>query len=156
MKVETADYIWAVLSFITVGVTFHLGVLLYGLLAIYGMMVLLFLYHAGRVKKRLAGTVAVYGTVTEYREKKESRTYYYPVVEYETEDGRLISSMYTYPDKEMKYEIGDEEMICYDPDDPIFFYFANRESELTENYYRYMIYGGIPALIVLILIFALR
>lgn len=152
MKVEFADFIWAVLSFIIVGVSFHFGYLLYGLLVIYGMMVMLFLYHVFKVKKRLADTAAVYGTVTEYHIKKETRTYYYPVVEYETEDGRLISSVYTYPDKEQKYEIGAEELICYDPDDPIFFYFANREKELTENYYRYIFFGGIPALIVLLLI----
>lgn len=156
MKVEKIDYIWAVLSFVIVGISFHMGYLLYGLLIIYALMTALFLYHIFTVKKRLAGTSAVYGTITEYREKKERCTYYYPVVEYETEDGRNISSMYLYPDKEMKYEIGDEEMICYDPDDPIFFYFANRENELTENYYRYIVFSSVFAVIVVILIFALR
>ncbi|MBO5163734.1 MAG: DUF3592 domain-containing protein [Ruminococcus sp.] len=156
MKVEKADYVWAVLSFITVGVSFHFGYLLYGLLAIYGFMVLLFLYHVFKVKKQISGTEAAFGKITEYRTKKGSRTYYYPVVEFETADGRSVSSVYTYPDKEQKYEIGDEELIRYDPDDPIFFYFANRENELTDNYYRYILFGGIPALIVLILIFALR
>ena len=154
MKVEKADYIWAVISFITVGVSFHFGYLLYGLLTIYGFMVLLFLYHVFTVKKHISGTEAAFGKITEYHIKKESRTYYYPVVEFETADGRMISSVYPYPDKEQKYKIGDEELIRYDPDDPIFFYFANRENELTDNYYRYIFFGGVAALFVLIVILA--
>ncbi len=154
MNVEKIDYIWAVLSFITVGVTYHFGCLLYGILGIYFLMVLLFLYHIFEIKKRLKNTVAVYGRITGYHTARGSGIHYYPVVNYETEDGREINSVYTIADSEQKYDIGDEEMICYDPDDPLFFYFANREAELTANYYRYMIFGGIPALFILIAILA--
>lgn len=154
MNVEKIDYIWAVLSFIAVGVTYHFGCLLYGILGIYVLMVLLFLYHIFEVKKRLKNTVAVYGRITGYHTAKGSGTHYYPVVNYETEDGREISSVYTIADSEQKYDIDDEEMICYDPDNPLFFYFANREAELTANYYRYIIFGGIPAFFVLIAILA--
>lgn len=154
MNVEKIDYIWAVVSFITVGVTYHYGYLLYGLLGIYVLMVAVFLYHIFKVKKRLKNTIAVYGRITDYHTEKGTRTHYYPIVCYETEDGTEISSAYTIADKEKKYEIGDEEMICYDPYDELFFYFANRESELTANYYRYIIFGGIAAIFVLIAIFA--
>lgn len=154
MNVEKIDYIWAVVSFITVGVTYHYGYLLYGLLGIYALMVAVFLYHIFKVKKRIRNTVAVYGRITDYHTEKGTRTHYYPIVRYETEDGTEISSAYTIADKEKKYDIGDEEMICYDPYDELFFYFANRESELTTNYYRYIIFGGIAAIFVLIAILA--
>lgn len=154
MNVEKIDYIWAVVSFITVGVTYHYGYLLYGLLGIYALMVAVFLYHIFKVKKRIRNTVAVYGRITDYHTEKGTRTHYYPIVRYETEDGTEISSTYTIADKEKKYDIGDEEMICYDPYDELFFYFANRESELTTNYYRYIIFGGIAAIFVLIAILA--
>lgn len=154
MNVEKIDYIWAVVSFITVGVTYHFGYLLYGLLGIYALMVLVFLYHIFKVKKQIKNTIAVYGRIVDYHTEKGAGTHYYPIVRYETEEGTEISSAYTIADKEKKYEIGDEEMICYDPYDESFFYFANRESELTENYFRYIIFGGIPALLVLIAIFA--
>lgn len=154
MNVEKIDYIWAIVSFITVGVTYHYGYLLYGLLGIYALMVAVFLYHIFKVKKRLKNTIAVYGRITDYHTEKGTRTHYYPIVRYETEDGTEISSAYTIADKEKKYDIGDEEMICYDPYDELFFYFANRESELTTNYYRYIIFGGIAALFVLIAILA--
>lgn len=154
MNVEKIDYIWAFVSFITVGVTYHYGYLLYGLLGIYAFMVAVFLYHIFKVRKRIRNTVAVYGRIVDYHTEKGTRTHYYPIVRYETEDGTEISSAYTIADKEKKYEIGDEEMICYDPDDELFFYFANRESELTENYFRYIIFGGFPALLVLIAILA--
>ncbi|MDE6788988.1 MAG: DUF3592 domain-containing protein [Ruminococcus sp.] len=154
MNVEKIDYIWAIVSFITVGVTYHYGYLLYGLLGIYVLMVAVFLYHIFKVKKRIRNTVAVYGRITDYHTEKGTRIHYYPIVRYETEDGTEISSAYTIADKEKKYDIGDEEMICYDPYDELFFYFANRESELTTNYYRYIIFGGIAAIFVLIAILA--
>lgn len=154
MNVEKIDYIWAVISFITVGVTYHYGYLLYGLLGIYVFMAAVFLYHIYKIKKHMKNTVAVYGTITDYHTKKSGKTYYYPVVDYETEEGRQISSVYTIADSEQKYNIGDEELICYDPDNPIFFYFINRKDEFTDIYYRYIIFGGVLALFVLIAIFA--
>lgn len=156
MNVEKIDYIWAVVSFITVGVTYHFGYLLYGLLGIYVLMVAVFAYHIIKVKRRIKNTVAVYGRIVDYHTEKGTRKHYYPIVRYETEDGTEISSAYSISDTEQKYDIGDEEMICYDPDDEMFFYFSNRESELTTNYYRYIIFGGIAALFVLIAIFAYR
>ena len=155
MKVEKADYIWAILSFIAVGVTFHFGYLLYGLLGIYAAMVLLFVYHIYRIKNRIANTEAAYGKITGYRTEKTSREYYYPIVEYETAEDELISAVYTYPDKEKRYEIGDEELIRYDTNDSLFFYFANRERELTEIYYRSIFFGGIAAAVLVVIIIAL-
>ena len=111
MKVEKADYIWAVVSFIAVGVTYHFGYLLYGLLGIYAAMVLLFLYHIKKIKKRIENTEAAYGKITDYRTEKTTKEYYYPVVEYETAENELISAAYTYPDKEKRYEIGYEELV---------------------------------------------
>lgn len=155
MKVEKADYIWAIVSFIAVGVTYHFGYLLYGLLGIYAAMVLLFLYHIKKIKKRIENTEAAYGKITDYHTEKTTKEYYYPVVEYETAENELISAAYTYPDKKKRYEIGDEELVRYTPDDPMFFYFANRENELTEIYYRSIFLGGIAAAVVVIAIIAL-
>ena len=152
MKVGVADYIWAIASFITVCVSFHYGNLLYGLLGIYIFMVALFMWHIFTVKKRLSRSVAVFGTISDYHEAKEVRKHYYPVVKYETEDGRPVSSVYTVADSVMRYEIGSQEMICYDPDDPIFFYFANRENDMVKDYYRFIIFGSVPALLVLLMI----
>ena len=76
----------------------------------------------------------------------------YPIVNYETEEGRDISSVYTIADKEEKYELGEEVMICYSPDDPMFFYFSDRTDELTGDYYRYILYGGIIAALLFIII----
>ena len=154
MKVGTADYIWAILSFITIGVTFHYGYLLYGLLGIYVAMVLLFLWHIATVRKRLSRSVAVFGTISDYHIATEVLKHYYPILQYETEDGRPVSSVYTIADTKQRYEIGSQEMICYDPEDPIFFYFANRENDMLKDYYRYIIFGSIPALAVLILLIA--
>ena len=152
MKVGIADCIWAALSFIAVGVTFHYGCLPFGLLMIYVFMVLLFLWHISSVRSRQRRTVAAFGTITDYHEATELRKHYYPVVEYETEDGRAVSSVYTVADRIMRYEIGTQEMICYDPDDPVFFYFANRENDMVKDYYRFIIFGSIPALFVLMMV----
>lgn len=155
MKVEKADFVWAVFVLITVGVTFHFGILLYGLLGIYASMVLLFGYHIRSIKKRIENSEAAYGKILSYRTENSLINYYYPEVEFETEDGELISAMYRYPDREKKYEIGDEELIHYSPDDPMFFYFADREKELTEIYYRSIIIGGIIAAVVAVAIIIL-
>ncbi len=72
-------------------------------------------------------------------------------MKYETETGREITSVYTVGERKQRYEIGDEEMICYDPDNPMFFYFANREDELTRDYFRFIIFGGIIAALLFII-----
>ncbi|MCR5076144.1 MAG: DUF3592 domain-containing protein [Ruminococcus sp.] len=154
MKVNTEDYVWAVASFILLGVSYHFGYLLYGILAVYVLMVVLFMEHIFKVKKRLSRSVAAYGTVTGYHEARSGGKYYYPILNYDTEDGRTVSSVYTVADRKQRYAEGSQELICYDPDDPIFFYFADRENEMTRDYYRYIFFGSIPALFVLIIILA--
>ena len=67
-----------------------------------------------------------------------------------TEDGREVTSAYTVSDRKKRYEIGSEEVICYDPHDPMFFCFAGREDELTRDYLRFLLIGGVIAAIVLI------
>ena len=152
MKVGIADCIWAVVSLIIVGVSFHYGYLLYGILAIYVLMVVLFMWHISQIRKRLSRSVAVFGTISEYHEATEVRKHYYPIVKYETEDGRPVSSVYSVSDTVMRYEVGSQEMICYDPEDPIFLYFANRENDMVKDYYRAIIFGSVPALLVLLIL----
>ena len=154
MNTDKIDYVWAAVSFIIVGVTFHYGVFLYGLLGIYLLFALLMATHIFRVKKRMDRTEAVYAQITDYREVNGVPKHFYPVVRYETTEGRTVSSVYTVAAKSKLYEVAEEELICYDPDDPVFFYFSSRSFELTSHYYRYMVYGGIPALFVIIAIFA--
>ena len=152
MKVGLADCIWACISLVIVGVSFHFGMLLYGIIVIYLLMVGLFLWHIHDVKKRLSRTVAVFGKITEYRTAFEVGKRCYPVVEYETEEGELIEAVYSVSDTKQRYKVGDEEMVCYDPDDPMFFYFANRENDMTRDYYRFIMFGCIPAAAALIYI----
>lgn len=151
MKVEKIDIVWAVISFVTVGITFHFGVLLYGLLGIYAAMSLLFLYHIRKINKRIEASEAAYAKITEYHIEKTTVEYFYPVAEYETAEGELVSAVYSYPDKEKKYEIGAEELIRYTPDEPLFFYFANRENELTEIYRKSIFLGGIAAAVIAVI-----
>lgn len=152
MKIGLADCIWAALSMLTVGITFHYNCLLYGLLGIYVMMVALFLWHISSVRKRQSRSVAVFATISDYHIATEVVKHYYPIVKYETEDGRPVSSVYSVADNVQRYEIGSQEMICYDPDDPIFFYFANKENDLVKDYYKFIIFGSVPALLVLLMI----
>jgi hypothetical protein len=148
-EVGKAELIWAAVSMVIIGVSFRYGWLLYGLVLVYGLMAGLFVYRIVSIRRRMSRSVAVYGTVTGYRQPKSGRGYI-PVVAYETETGRDISSVYSYVDKEMLYETGTEKMICYDPDDPMFFYFADRESDLTRDYFTFLVFGGVIAAAVLI------
>lgn len=147
MKTETIDYIWAVLSFITVGVSFHMGYLLYGLVLIFFSMAGVMFWHIMSVRTRLRKTVAVYGTITGYQTKKGAGVHHYPLVRYTTEEGREINSIYTIAESSMRYETGDEEMICYDPEDPMFFCFAAHQDDFVVNYYRLMIFALICAVV---------
>ena len=151
MKVNTIDYIWSALSVITVCVSYYFGKLGYGVLAVYAFMAVIFVWHILKVKKQILNSVAVYGTVMGYRTADGGRVIY-PIVNYETEEGRDISSVYTVADKEEKYELGEEVMICYSPDDPMFFYFSDRTDELTGDYYRYILFGGVIAAALFIII----
>lgn len=151
MKVNIIDYIWAALSVVTVCVSYHFGKLGYGVLIVYAFMAFIFASHIFKVRKQMSNSVAAYGTVMGYRTADGGRVIY-PIVNYETEEGRDISSVYTIADKEEKYELGEEVMICYSPDDPMFFYFSDRTDELTGDYYRYILYGGIIAALLFIII----
>lgn len=150
MKVEKIDILWSVISVFIVGISYRKDRLIYGLLLIYGLMVILFLYHIFKIRRSISGSIAVYGTITGYR-ASETKTESFPIVKYETETGREITSVYTVGERKQRYEIGDEEMICYDPDNPMFFYFANREDELTRDYFRFIIFGGIIAALLFII-----
>ena len=76
------------------------------------------------------------------------------MVRYTTETGREVTSVYTVEDSKQRYEIGAEEMVCYDPDDPMFFYFSNRKEELYRDYVRFIVYGGAVSAILLLLLAA--
>lgn len=150
MKVEKIDIVWAAVSMVIVGVSFRKGRLIDGLLLIYGLMVLLFALHIYIIRRRLKNSVAVFGTITDYHVSRTKKGFY-PIVKYETENGREITSVYTVEDRQKRFETGDEEMICYDPDDPMFFYFSGREYELTKDYYRFIFIGGVIAAVLFII-----
>lgn len=150
MKVEKIDYLWSVISMIVVGVSFAKGHLIYGLLIIYGLMLILFYYHILKIRSYMAESVAVFGEITDYHEDRRSKRVF-PIVRYTTAGGREITSAYTVSSKERRYEIGDEELICYSPDDPMFFYFSGKESELYKDYYRFIIVGGIVAAVLFVI-----
>lgn len=151
MKVEKIDYVWAVLSFIAVGVSFHFGYLLYGIVGIFLALAGLMFCHIAAVRKMFQRTVAVYGRVTGYHTDKGVVTHYFPMVSFETEDGRTIDTICSAADSKQKYEIGAEEMICYDPDDPMLFYFSSCENEFAGKYYKLMIFAVIAAAVTFII-----
>lgn len=70
-------------------------------------------------------------------------------MKYTTESGREITSVYTVEDRQKRFEIGDEELICYDPEDPMFFYFSGRENELTKDYFLFILIGGMISAVLL-------
>jgi len=150
MKVSIIDIVWAVVSMIVLAVSFRMGHLIYGLLIIYAMMTVIFFAHIFRIRKNICNSVAVYGEITDYHKEKTNKGYC-PVVKYTTEDGREITSIYTVVSRKQKFETGTEVMICYDPENPMAFYFMGRENELTETYYRFIITGGIVSVILLLL-----
>ncbi|MBR1738924.1 MAG: hypothetical protein IJ737_01410 [Ruminococcus sp.] len=150
MKVDKIDYAWAVISWVVIGVTFRKGVLHFGILIVYGLMAVLFFWHIYTVRRRIRGSEAAIGTITGYHTSENGRLWY-PIVRYETEEGREVTSVYSHASKKADYETGSEEMILYTPSDPMFFYFASRESELTAGYYKYLIYSGIAAIALFLL-----
>lgn len=64
---------------------------------------------------------------------------------------REITSIYTIVSGKQQFETGTELMICYDPENPMYFYFMGRENELTETYYRFIMTGGIISVILLLI-----
>lgn len=155
MKVEKIDLVWAVVSMFIVGISYTKGKLLHGFLLIYALMAVLFIWHIVTVKRRLAGSIAVYCTVVDYHKSNvPGKKGYCPIVKYETETGREITSVYTVEERQMRYEIGEEPMICYDPDNPMFFYFSDREDDLVKDYYRFIVFGGVIAAMLAVFILA--
>jgi len=154
MKVEKIDYVWVVLSWAVVALTFTKGCLSVGVLIIYVMLAALMFYHISVIRKQMSGTKNAIGEVTGYHTPEKGKVYY-PIVRFETEEGRTVSSVYSNPDRERRYDIGDTETICYDPLDPMFFFFADREDDLTAGYRSYIIYGGIVALVLFFLVRAI-
>ncbi|MDE6779846.1 MAG: DUF3592 domain-containing protein [Ruminococcus sp.] len=150
MKVSTIDIVWSVVSMIVLAVFFRMGHLIYGLLIIYAMMDVIFFGHIFRIRRNMENSIAVYGIITEYHKEKTGKSYC-PAVRYTTEDGREINSIYTVVSRKKQFETGMEVMICYDPENPMSFYFAGCENELTETYYRFIIMGGIISVILLLL-----
>jgi hypothetical protein len=144
--------VWAAVSMFIVGYSYLHDKLLFGLVAIYGIMLLIFLCHIFKMKKNIRNTVSVYGIVTGYTETLKGRGFL-PIVKYTTEDGREVTATYSVQNKEKQYETGSEELICYDPADPMFFFFAGREDELFRDYVQFLFIGGVIA--VFLLIFAL-
>lgn len=154
MKVEKIDILWAVVSMFIVGFSYRRGELLKGLILIYAIMLVIFIYHILKVRRRISGSIAVYGTIVEYHTSRAKKKRYYPVLKYVTETGREITSVYTVEDRQKRYEIGDEELICYTPDDPMFFYFANRDYELSRDYFRFIVFGGVIAAVLAVIVLA--
>jgi hypothetical protein len=150
MKVERIDYIWAAASTLIVVVSFRRRQLPDGILLVYLLMAALFAYHIWKIRRSLKNSVAVYGTITGYHVSTKERDHF-PIVKYTTEDGRTVTSTYTVADREERYEIDSEELICYDPQNPMFFYFSGREGELTRDYTRFLIFGAPLALLMLVL-----
>ncbi|MBO4877613.1 MAG: DUF3592 domain-containing protein [Ruminococcus sp.] len=154
MKVEKIDYVWAVLSLVTVALTFSKGCLSIGVIIIYAMMVSVFLYHINTVKQQISGTTETLGVIKDYHTSEKTKLYY-PIVTYETEEGRTVTSVCSFGDTERRYETGSTEVVRYDPLDPMFFYFAEREDELISPYKNYIIFGGIIAVILFLVVRAM-
>ncbi|MCM1505521.1 MAG: DUF3592 domain-containing protein [Ruminococcus flavefaciens] len=150
MKVSIIDIVWSVVSMIVLAVSFLMGHLIYGLLIIYAMMTGIFFAHIFKIRKATEKSVAVYGEITDYHKEKTGKGYC-PVVKYTTEEGREITSIYTVVSKKQEFETGTEVTVCYDPENPMSFYFMGRENELTDTYYRFIITGGIISVILLII-----
>jgi hypothetical protein len=150
MKVEKIDMLWAAVSMIILGVAMHRRNIPNGILMIYALMAVLFAYHIWRKRRSLKGSVEVFGTVVDYHTSQKVRGSF-PVVQYTTAGGREITSVYTVEERKQKYSIGEEVLVRYDPDEPMFFYFSGREDELTRDYFRFIIYGGAAALLMLII-----
>ena len=150
MKVEKIDIVWAAVSMIILGVAIRRRSIPNGILMIYALMAVLFAYHIWRKRRSLKESVSVYGTVIDYHTSQKVRGSF-PVVQYTTAGGREITSVYTVEERKQKYSVGDTVLVCYDPEDPMFFYFQGREDELTRDYFRFIIYSGAAALLMLII-----
>lgn len=66
-------------------------------------------------------------------QKPEKYQVYAPIMEYETDSGTVKAS-YPVFDRKRWYQEQDEWLICYNPSQPEFFWFAEREGEMTSKY----------------------
>ncbi len=149
MKAEKIDFAWAAVSMLIVGISYKNRRLTEGLIIIYALMVVVFIFHILRIRKRMSGCLDSFGTITGYHTAKGRKKRCFPIVKYDTQTGREITSVYSVADNGMRYETGDVEIVCYDPDDPTFFFFNSRKEELTRDYYRFIIFGGVIAALLL-------
>ena len=150
MKVDITDIIWAVVSMFIVCYSYSHGWLIYGLILIYVIMTLLFFMHIASIRARLSRSKAVYGNPPPPPPPPKG-AHVYPIVTYTTEEDRDITSTYTVEDNKMRYELHSDVMICYDPEDPMFFYFPDRESDFFRTYTRSIAIGGVISVILLII-----
>ena len=150
MKTDITDIIWAVTSLFIVGWSYSHGRLIYGVVVILALMVILLFFHIARIRGSLARGISVFGTVTDYQ-VKDKNEHFYPVVSYKTEDGRDITSAYAVQSRKQQYEIGEEVIICYDPYEPVFFYFPERENDMTREYNILISVVGAAALILFLI-----
>lgn len=135
---------------VVLGYAFYHNKLIYGIIAVYAMMVVLFFMHIFKMRKKIADSIPVYATITGYTAAKD-RIHSAPTVRYELEDGTEMNSVYTVLSRKQRYETGTDHLICYCPDDPLFFYFADRENELVDTYYRFIVIGGIAVAVMFII-----
>lgn len=144
MKVTKTDMMLAALSMALLGVSFHFGMLLYGGIAVYLIMGGAFFAHIMSIRNRIERSLPTYGTVTGFATESRGKQVF-PVVEFTTEVGEEITATSPLADTEERYLAGAEEMLCYDPRDPQFFYFAGQEDKLTRGYFRFLVFGGVIA-----------
>lgn len=150
MKVEKIDMAWSAVSMVILGFSFYHNKLIYGLIAVYALMAVLFFMHIFRIRKKTADSIPVYATITGYTTDKD-KIHVAPTVRYELEDGTEMNSVYSVFSRKQLYETGSDHLICYCPDEPLFFYFADRENELVDTYYRFIIIGGIAVTVMFII-----
>ena len=149
MKVDITDILWAITSMFIIGWSYSHGWLIYGIVLIYALMAVLFFLHIMRKRNPLSRGISAFATVKDYHIVDKGQ-HFYPIVTYTTEEGREVTSTYTVQDSKQRYEIGEEVMVCYDPDDPVFFYFPEREGDMTKEYTVFIVAGGIISIILLI------
>ena len=155
MKVSRTDTMLAFLSMVLLGVSFHFGMLLYGFIGVYIIMGVLFFVHIMQLHTRIARTLPTYATIVGFDTQSRGRQVF-PLVEFTTELGEEVKAASLIADRDERYLAGAEEMICYDPRDPQFFYFAGQENQLTKGYFLFIVFGGAAAAAIFVLAMLLK
>ena len=150
MKVSFIDCLWCVISVIIIGASYLMGHLNFGILTVYVFMAVVFFMHISDMNKKMTNSVAVFATIKDY-EKSRNGKLFTPVVKFTTEEGREITSVYFHSFRKKIFEENSEEMICYDPDNPMFFYFSSRENDMTSDYRKYIIAGAVITAVLFII-----